>query len=79
MTKSDHEHDERRQWMTRVGRHAMLGGISVLSLNLIGRVVRSGCVRLTSPCQTCGLFNRCVLPRAEENRLSATPNKDVVK
>jgi hypothetical protein len=62
------ENDDRRQLLIRVGRYAMLGGISVLSLNLFNRVLGSGCVQLQSPCQTCGLFKRCELPKAEASQ-----------
>lgn len=60
--------DDRRQLLVRVGRYALLGGITVLSLNLVNRVFGRGCVRLQSPCQTCGLFDRCELPKAEANK-----------
>ena len=66
------ENDDRRQLLIRAGRYVMLGGVSILSLNLFNRVRVGGCVRLESPCQTCGLFNRCVLPKAEESRHAAT-------
>jgi hypothetical protein len=62
------DNDDRRQLLIRVGRYAILGGISVLSLNLFNRVLGSGCVRLQSPCQTCGLFDRCALPKAEASK-----------
>lgn len=68
MTNHVQPKHERRQWLTRVGRYIMLGGVSVLSLNLLARSLRGGCIQLTSPCQTCGLFQRCVLPRAEDSR-----------
>lgn len=66
------ENDDRRQLLIRSGRYAMLGGLSILSINLIQRVVNAGCVRFESPCQTCGLFEACELPKAAESRQSAT-------
>ena len=69
MTNSE-DNDDRRQILIQVGRYAILGGISVLSLHLLGRALRRGCVNLQSPCQTCGLFNRCELPKAEASKRS---------
>lgn len=62
------DNDDRRGLLVRVGRYAMLGGISALSLHLAGRVLARGCVNLQSPCQTCGLFDRCSLPKADASK-----------
>ena len=59
---------ERRQWLVRLGRHIILGGISILSLKLVMRRLNAGCIRPKSPCQSCGVFTDCGLPRAEESR-----------
>ncbi|QEG00633.1 hypothetical protein Mal15_47040 [Stieleria maiorica] len=70
MTRDEFDHD-RRQWLVRVGRYALLGGMSVLTLNLLRRANNLGCVQLTSPCQTCGLFKKCGLPKADQARQPA--------
>ncbi len=70
MTSISEEHLERRQWLERVGRNIVLGGISLTSLGLVARSLNSGCVRLTTPCQTCTLLQRCALPPAEASRQS---------
>jgi hypothetical protein len=67
MTNLEADND-RRQMLIRAGRYALLGGLSLLSLNLLNRVLHRGCVRLTSPCQTCALFKGCALPKAEDSR-----------
>ncbi len=61
---------ERRQWLIRFGRRVILGGISILSLNLLLRRLNAGCIRPESPCQTCGVLSHCRLPRAEESKQS---------
>ncbi|PAY16308.1 hypothetical protein CKO51_27560 [Rhodopirellula sp. SM50] len=66
------ETNQRRQWLIRTGRYAILGGLSVLSLNLIDRALRGGCVRLESPCQSCELFKACELSKAAEARQATT-------
>ena len=71
------ENEDRRQLLIRAGRYTMLGGLSVLSLNLLSRVLVAECVSLESPCQTCGLFNRCTLPKAEESRHASTPGETI--
>ncbi|QDV84165.1 hypothetical protein [Planctomycetes bacterium TBK1r] len=64
--------DDRRQYLIRTGRYMLLGGLSVLSLNLIDRALRGGCVRLESPCQSCELFKACELSKAAEARQSTS-------
>ncbi|QDV41795.1 hypothetical protein Enr13x_16380 [Stieleria neptunia] len=64
--------NNRRQWLIRTGRYTLLGGLSVLSLNLLDRALRSGCVRLESPCQSCELFKACELSKAAETRQATT-------
>ncbi|WP_182868171.1 hypothetical protein [Stieleria mannarensis] len=68
----DEINPDRRQLLLRVGRYALLGGLSVLTLNLLRRANNLGCVQLTSPCQTCGLFNHCELSKAEAARQEET-------
>jgi hypothetical protein len=75
MTNEGEETLERRQWLIRIGRSIILGGISLLSLSLVTRSLASGCVRLTTPCQTCALLKRCVLPRAERSRQSQSEER----
>lgn len=50
----------------------LLGGLSVLSLNLIDRALRGECVRSESPCQSCELFKACELSKAAEARRATT-------
>ncbi len=59
---------DRRRWLVRFGRRAILGGISILSASLLVRWFNAGCIGSQSPCQTCRAFAHCGLPRAEENR-----------
>ena len=54
---------QRRGWLIALGRYLAVGGIGLLSWNLVSRSP-SSCVRFTLPCQDCSLLAACRLPRA---------------
>ena len=60
----------RRQWLTGMARWGLLGGLAAVSARLLTR--DGDCVRHL-PCQTCGLWARCDLPRAQRAQAEPGP------
>jgi len=54
---------QRRGWLIAAVRYLAVGGIGLVSWNLVRRSP-SSCLRFTLPCQDCSLLTACRSPRA---------------
>lgn len=64
--------ETRRQWLASLWRWCALTGLAVLTGRLLFRPRHAADCRRQLPCQSCGLVERCDLPRAAESRRSET-------
>ena len=56
---------DRRAWLSGVIRNSTLGVLVIVSGLLATRRSGRSCPGLSTPCDTCGLFRGCELPRAQ--------------
>ncbi len=59
---------ERRAWLSGAIRYGTLGGLVIVSGLLATRRSGNSCPGLSIPCETCGLWSQCELPRARTVR-----------
>lgn len=58
----------RREWLTGAIRYGALSGLVIVSGSLATRRSGRSCPGLSIPCQTCGRWSACELPRARAER-----------
>ncbi len=77
MNQAELPQTDRRTWLTAAVRYGVLGGLGVVTWQLVLRGDGSSCPPLTSACASCGLWSRCELPRAQQSRRHQSDKEQV--